>query len=588
MNYASFLDRVNEKSIGLFKVLPFVVLGLGFIITLNGGDFTEGGIMILIGAASIALMVNLRRCHHTLKITDIKGECINLFHKIIRIIVSSPLKLIIFFYFFYIYFLLGERTSILNDSLLLSLFIWAVFIESFWLIPIFFTKEKLTLQDWLCRTRVMIIPPEKTPPQWIKYFRPLLHLTSFSMMFILLSFSIWVIYASLDEKLNPNFETFYAQEPFSPEDNFYVGWSGLYAPAGTKDIYDYGLKVINNEIEWDRDKALSFKGRTDNLHFFHENPLATNIERRAATPEKEILQLAQDNQELIARYKSFYSYSNFDRNNLRATPERRAQNLIDINMLLANQWVSMAQDHDNADKALQEWSGNTIFIQDLMASNHGLVEHAVWMILYGRALETLPWILKDNPELTQRWAKSLEKILRFNSSTPEIWANVTRGEFTFYRQNFDFNQPNTLFYKQNITKNGFYNWAQDFTGLAEHPPQNFDLNLEKVLKKHPDYEGNKFKILSKNAVGNLLISGALEGGALIKNAYRYNAQSRALILYIRAKSQNIPPEKMKESLGAAPESLYDPFTGKPFQWDVGIKSIYFSKDKETRKDLYYE
>lgn len=423
----------------------------------------------------------------------------------------------------------------------------------------------------------------------------------------------WGFWYTTDEKLNPEATAFFTPlPPFDPERNFYVAWNGLYAPAGTQDPYAYGLKLYNGDVEWDDNTALRYQESDKSFDCWTKQATAPPPQEQPDKPcaaAKDIQENYSQNREFIERYKTLYAYDNFTK---KSEPGyARGQDLIEIHKLLAAYWPMLAQTGRGA-QALQEWIDDTAFLQEYFTYPHDIVEHAIWVIMYGSNINALPMILEKDPTLLENaeWLEKLETVLKKDMATPEIWTNVMRGERNFIIEGLSqateekFSELTNLpkekvikmkrgmdiILKPNYLENSLYKWAQSLIWLAERPPGNFEENKKIVSDKfiQNDLEFNPLMILfDKNFIANMILKGALYGQELVLNAHAHNAKSRALILYIRAKAQNIPPEGMPEFLQKADPSLHDPFTEQPFRWDAQAKSLYFSKQEGSRDDLYY-
>ena len=422
----------------------------------------------------------------------------------------------------------------------------------------------------------------------------ILRIFGFVVLILIACITGWAVWYSMDEGLNPEIATYFPDDPFDPEDNFYVAWSGLHAPAGTKDIYDYGLKLINREIEWDRENALEFQGETEFLECWKGQQWRewAQDENKPCANAKEIRAMYDKNRELIGRYRTFYTYGNHNPGDKAGfvSPGAKGQDLISMHHLFAARWSVLAET-GQGETAMREWIADTRFLQKVFPEKHTMVDHAIWMVIYGQNIAMLPVMLERDPTLVSKWSGGLEKILKMNMASPDIWHNVMRGEYYFLKLGLDFaarDQLAVVILKPNSTWNAFYGWANGMVWLAAQSPTALKENADTVISQCTMQDKSLVAFfLNKNFLRDLIMDGICGGTKMMQNTHKINARSRALILYMRAQNKNIPPENMADFLQDADSSLYDPFTEKPFQWDAQEKSVYFAPVQGSRVDLYY-
>jgi hypothetical protein len=430
------------------------------------------------------------------------------------------------------------------------------------------------------------------------------------LLLVIVGWAAWYVF-SPDEKLNPDIAAFAHTEPFNPEDNVYVAWAGLYAPADVQDIYDYGLKVISGEIEWDEENALLFQGDRS-LFSCHGQQRPQKKEDEPCANADDIREAYELNRQLITRYKTFYRYGRHDMAGKVNIPSARGQGIISMHRLFAAYWPLLAE-AGHGDEALEAWVEDTVFLQKVLGESHTLVEHAIWMVIYGINLDVLPVILEKNPALISKWEERLTALLEKDIASPDIWRNVMRGEYLFFEHVLDIQMranfkviknelpeaegtPAFLYkiaFKQNMTRNRIYEWGQSMIWLSRQPATDFDKQQESLEHRFPPYPvwtDNPFLLpFDRNVIGSLLIGGMTKGTELIRHSHVHNARSRMLILYMRAKAQGALPDSVQAFIEASGESLYDPFTGKPFRWDAQKKSIYFINSRaDNRFEVYYD
>ncbi len=445
------------------------------------------------------------------------------------------------------------------------------FLSIFNWIPFFLKKYNRPFHDIICGLHVVYATEKRAR---LSKTVLIVIIVPFLLPYIYLSFL--TAYNIFDRPLNPEVEEFFYKNDFKLEDNVRVAWAGIHAPAGTKDIYEYGLKVYSGEIDYI--EHLDFKGE------INRDYLPDNTSNRTLPPAGYVETLYNDNKEFIERYSTFYNYKNFDAKST-LTHYGSGQSLISTNRLLSLHWEHMAQNGEG-EKAIEWWLKDVALVQEMMGSNTGLVAKAIWMVNYGRTLRTLPFILKGDPSLIEKYEQPITEILSKNFME-DIWdvENTWRGEYNQLRFMQISKLPHHLLtIKPNDTRNEFLELTKNHIWLSKQPAYEIP-NATSVLDK---YEMSL--IFPYNFVKVVLFSGFLMGSDMYINGHVITARHNALILWMQAHKQNIPPEKMEEFLQQAPESLHDTLTQKPLRWDSERNAIYlerYKNDSETRVNIFY-
>lgn len=401
----------------------------------------------------------------------------------------------------------------------------------------------------------------------------------------------WGVWYGSDEKLLPEAEAFYASSPaFATDDNMYVAWNGLFAPAGTENTYDYGLKLVNGDIKPDDQNALRFEdlGKEFDCWTLEKDKISAEIESNGCASTSDIQEVFDKNQEFITRYKHLYAYTNSAQKPL--SNYTKGQDIIALHQFLSAYWQILAES-GHGEQAVQEWIDDTIFLQKVLSHEHTLVEHAVFMVTYGINIQMLPALLEKAPAQIEGYKDQMEAVLKFDNASGAIWANVMRGERALFAATLPTLEIEPFYLKPNYFSNRLYEWSQSIIWLATQPPRDFSKNQKLVLDKFLFINAEPTLltlIFDKHFFEKLLLYSVLKGTEIVLNTHTHNAKSRALILYIQAKSRNISPGDMPAFLKNADEALYDPFTGKPFLWDETKNSISLSLEKDGKKDRHHD
>lgn len=446
-------------------------------------------------------------------------------------------------------------------------------------VPFFQKKYKRPLHDII--SGVHVVYSEKRKPSIIRtIIKVPLAFISFLFFILFTAIVSWTVYNIPDRPLDPEVKEFFYENDFKMEDNVRVAWAGLLAPEGTEDIYEYGLKIYKGEIEgtWE----LEFKGEISRDYFL-------GYERDRDLPSAVYIEtLYNDNKELLDRYYTFYNYKNFGADNT-LTSYGSGQRLITIHRFLYLYWEELAQ-NGKGEEAIEWWLKDMKLIQNMMGSNTGLVEKAIWMVNYGINLRSLPHILNADPSLIEKYEQSITEILS-KDFMRDIWdvENTWRGEYNAVLDLRLSEFPHHyIFIKPNDMRNEFLKIAKDEIWVSRQSAYAIPEASSVLQKYHYDEPANY--IFPYNILKMLLLPGFVKGEEMYINGYIKTAEQRALILWLQGRKQNIPSEKMNEFLQQAPENLYDPLINKPFRWDDNKNAIYLEKsneDPDLRVNIFY-
>jgi hypothetical protein len=206
------------------------------------------------------------------------------------------------------------------------------------------------------------------------------------------------------------------------------------------------------------------------------------------------------------------------------------------------------------------------------------------MIAYGINLNVLPVILENDPALLPVHKDKIIAVLDYDFMTTWDVAGMMRADFNWQYSVFSLTDDGNIKLKKNDTRNKMYQIAKDTIELSKLPAKQIPEAFEKLYAQYRcELE---FRCLHYNPAGNIMLSGELNGAQLFVNGHKKTAYQRMLLLWIEAKSQNLPASSMVDFVRRAPENRYNPLTGAPFSWDEKSDSIYYEW-QSNRTELYY-
>ncbi len=597
MKYVSFLDRTLAT--GNIYVSYFSYFLFGFICLFLGGTWLWlGGLLIFLGCtASLQRNIFSLKKHRIwsqkeerVHLVDLQGNIASKKQKIYHATISSlPVLLILLSFVTYLLsdvyqenlekytlcknelgegaFSLGFCLSYLGlgNVVFITIICVAYLLHLLCFLAIIFTKEKTSLYDLISKVRLVYISNDDYPSK-TKIKRVGLFLSYISSLLCI----TFIAYHIPDKELNSNVDTFFYDDPFKTENNVYVSWAGLTAPQGEKNTYKYGLKVWDHKVE--EVDPLKFKGETYNFCGSYDEIL----EKVECASSQVIREYFKENKELIDRYVGLYQYENHGVGN--SLGKGSGQTLISIHKLLTVYWLEMTKKGEG-EEAIQGWIEDTLFLQKMLGGKGSLIENAIFMVMYSSNLKILPLLLDEEKILIFSYKDKIKNLLD-KSFLHDIWniEETLRAEYNVMRMVGLDDMPNSLFLKPNATKNKFFEFAQDMLLLSHEHPQNLKKALNLIEKRYEDYS-KPTSNFGYNLIGRLLFSGFLKGGELLQNGHEMTARQRILILWMNAKEQKISPENMPDFLSSSSESLYNPFTEKPFSWNPETSYIYFIRDE---------
>lgn len=472
----------------------------------------------------------------------------------------------------------------------ISLLFGAYFLHLLMVTPIAFTKEKTSLYDLIARTRVIHKSPHKHQSNIVKFIT---RLPKALFHFLIISAGIVFFINIPDEPLNAFAQKLDVQNDFMLENNAYVAWHGLQAPAH-ENMYSFGRKVVTGKIT-KIESPLELKGNRDNLCFTQKD----FIQKKNCASLTEIKSLIHKNEVLVKRFREIWAYQNRGSINREeiywSAYFKKTYILSSINDLLNAYWIALARS-GNVDDALFQWKKSTEFFYEMMHGPSVTFDKLTFNMLYSTNLGSLPVIL--NADKADKADKSdisdITKLLK-----KDFFTNVRNTRAMFVSE-YDLLKstlhkwPNiNVIIKPHATLSSFSLIAQDFINASTVPPDKITEHLTNLEKR------NNAHLLScsfpyYNCFGKYLLRDLqTDYNDIFYSGHRINLHQRALTLWINAKQYSVPSDNMEDFLNQAPESLQNDYTQAPFRWDEEKKAIIIMypvpKDMpEKELEIYYK
>lgn len=144
-------------------------------------------------------------------------------------------------------------------------------------------------------------------------------------------------------------------------------------------------------------------------------------------------------------------------------------------------------------------------------------------------------------------------------------------------------------YKQNMSNNLYYRYAQDITALSCQPLSKYGEDIALVQKK---YQGNieldESALLGPNGAMNIMFPALTKGTEIVTNACLRQADLDLMKIYINAKTQQVSLAEMKEFVENNQADKFYPDLS--YHWDSEKNMIYFdvSFGDYPRREIFYK
>ncbi|MFK7840129.1 MAG: hypothetical protein AB8B83_07330 [Bdellovibrionales bacterium] len=397
-----------------------------------------------------------------------------------------------------------------------------------------------------------------------------------------------------DVPLNPQAEAFFAPDPFVADNNFFVHVAGMHAPVHSTDLYAYGLDRVRQDSEGSNFDELRFQNRDldwKQFCFLQDDFRMRNHCHKAGDLDR----VLKDEMILLNRYRDIYRKQGLvvSVGDKLGVPGTYGQDLISLHRLLVLQWIKMAKNGQAYD-SINEWIASMQSIQHIINGKITIVEHAIWMIIYGLNLDVLPVVLSQDLNVLEEHYDAIEQILNVDYMAQWNLEDMEKAEVNAVNIMYSYAEyDNHFFFKINDTKNKFYAMWQDRIQLARSGYVALDDEAIEAFKfEHdPCYGRIGFKCLSYNYIANLVIGGMMKGVELFRNGYIMNARQRALLILLKAKKAGVQPDQMVDFISKLDPEFYNPLTEKPFLWDDSVDGIYYTimhvEEPYQKRVVYY-
>lgn len=423
-----------------------------------------------------------------------------------------------------------------------------------------------------------------------------------------------------DEPLNPEYTKFMEEHarPVVPEnENAFDAYQGFVAPKG-KDIAEFG-KQMRSPDEKVRSEALNSTisvttNSTNTSCWLDYQKNEPSSEDCSQMNDEKLLSLVRDDQLFLDRLTSLYRYKYF----VPTYPEGEIHGVLSGQDLIVTQRLLMAKlvydaKHGKAEEAMKAWIANAEFMQRLYAGRSNMTSHAINGVLFREGIRTYPLIAH---QLTQR------QLAAFQSQLDKIFDAPTFGkggwdiEGTLVEEavllklmdRYVLDQHkcsldslpahvNTAtceaflqVYHPGATKNLYMEFLKDTLIISQLPPAKTPEAVKAMTAKY-DYKQAKRRLFSSffyNFAGTLLVGGVSVGENLVPATHAHTARLHMLKLYTDAKVKGVKVDEMPDFIAHSPESLYNPFTNQPFEWDAKTHSLVMPRvdPKESKNPQF--
>lgn len=402
-----------------------------------------------------------------------------------------------------------------------------------------------------------------------------------------------------------------APAPVPDAENGYFVHYGLGVAAG-KDPHAHGVSFVTANNAWmqsvdagqpaDRsnidamakqNKAVSWRGVTKDLCGEERvDCFSAYVKNRS-----QVKKLVRDNQLRLARYRSLYRYKYYRDVSLNRVSSNWLPNFAGAEHETVLAQIALKAVDGNLDGALRDLVTDTTYWRRVLAGASTVVSKSLAANFLSRNYAIASEIAtryRDRPRVTTMLAEMVKPLTSEESS----WKSAFIGEFQWvaylssslrnHKGEYGFftekNQiwdriVSTVLYKPNATVNLQYRYFEKLSQLADTPAHALADALRRVDAEH-NAIANPFRAdIVYNPTGKILVAiGAVSPSGYVRYVARtHNLEGamRLLRLQLGIYSKKVAVKDVGTFVEKSPAELLDPYTNKPFRWDLSKREFWF-------------
>lgn len=421
---------------------------------------------------------------------------------------------------------------------------------------------------------------------------------------------VFVFYALYEEPLADGYEEFFETKVAPDSENGFIEMMGIVAPINQSPRYvaQKFIDEVRNKpriTEWgDLDKAMEHDIDFDKSHLndlvektYHvtcwmnrHNPHIKVDNPEECLSETELDELIIQYEPYLERMYALNKYQAFDYpKDIDVATLPYGQTLISLHQL---EIAHMGQQIEKGDykTVIQNWLQWAELNQKTLAGHNNMVGQAINLVNYGMVNAYLSDILNTLPfEIIQKYEEPLKHMLDFQMLEAKGW-NVQK---TMQAENYmligalksmfpeskisadgtDISWLVDYMYKDNETRNDFYEFAQDMVSLSRLPVTKSHTAQDKLAEKYDKlHDYSHLVVLAPNGIGKMLLPGVIKGSELILNAHRHQIVQDLLRIQLKAKLAGVPLSEMGEFVAEnQQDNFYEEMT---YKWNAEEQKIY--------------
>jgi len=401
----------------------------------------------------------------------------------------------------------------------------------------------------------------------------------------------------LDESPDPNRDSFLvsASDQLPDEENIAIGILGLTAPRGS-DFLEYGAKIkalSSSNTPWSEvQKMLRGPSTLQPTTEYQQIECwldPDDLQMESCLPFDQAPMALAENREILERFKQLHqmkTYSGLLLNNNQAYLHVTKLAVAEIHVDLRKK---------DAASAYRKWRDQVSFAKKTLRGPDTWVGKAVAQVAIGLSLPVLENILLADPQLVKQHASELKTILRpegIKQFNPE---GIMRKEYAQLLNSLRFepqqigDQPfdrlHWLVYnlgQHERILNRYYFFARDYAAILNLPWSQFEKEHQRLKET---FDNQTIWDVLVDPFGSLffdvIANGQLQARELVRNMHIKDGQLRLSTLLVRIIDERVADKDIAQFLQSAGPEYFDPFTGKPMQWDPKQRIIFFPNPESS-------